>query len=178
MKWVALFSQTGSEILDIIDSINKQPDIIYTNNLKKTYREEYTTVTNLCVANHEEIMAIIREMDYNDTIITLHGYLRLIPKDICEIFNIYNGHPGAITLYPELKGKDPQLKVCNNLSYYKCIGSVVHKVTADVDSGPIINTLYSANTAQNCDDVYAILRKTSLYSWITTLKVLLDEDRN
>ena len=42
-------------------------------------------------------------------LITLHGYLRIIPENICkQCKHIYNGHPGLINMYPELKGKDPQ----------------------------------------------------------------------
>ena len=32
------------------------------------------------------------------------------PGEVCEKRNIYNGHPGLITQYPQLKGKDPQQK--------------------------------------------------------------------
>jgi folate-dependent phosphoribosylglycinamide formyltransferase PurN len=47
---------------------------------------------------------------FPDAIVTLHGWLRVIPAYVCERSRIYNGHPGLITKYPELKGKDPQVR--------------------------------------------------------------------
>ena len=32
MKWCAFFSQTGSEIIELTNKLNKQPDFIITNN--------------------------------------------------------------------------------------------------------------------------------------------------
>ena len=33
MKWCAFFSQTGSEIIELTNKLNKQPDFIITNNV-------------------------------------------------------------------------------------------------------------------------------------------------
>ena len=37
--WIAFFSQTGSEIVDIIDRLGKQPDLIITNHRPSDKRE-------------------------------------------------------------------------------------------------------------------------------------------
>jgi phosphoribosylglycinamide formyltransferase-1 len=101
------------------------------------------------------------------SLVTLHGYLRIIPPDVCERHEIYNGHPGLITEYPELKGKDPQEKVWITPSAYATIGSVVHECTPGVDEGPIVATASMPN-----DDIssklvlYTRLRKTSLEAWL------------
>ena len=71
-----------------------------------------------------------------NAIVTLHGWLRIVPPYVCERSKIYNGHPGLITKYPELKGKDPQEKAFK--LKHKTIGCVLHKVSAGVDEGKIV----------------------------------------
>ena len=56
--------------------------------------------------------------DVDNTLITLNGWLRIVPPDKCAKYNIYNGHPGLITKYPELKGKDPQQRMWENIHEY------------------------------------------------------------
>jgi folate-dependent phosphoribosylglycinamide formyltransferase PurN len=108
-----------------------------------------------------------------DTLVTLNGWLRIVPPDKCSKFNIYNGHPGLITKYPELKGKDPQQRTWDNLHKYEYIGSVVHKVVEEVDAGEVEEeeSVYTANnTLASVDDVYNTLRGTSLRAWCRFLK--------
>jgi folate-dependent phosphoribosylglycinamide formyltransferase PurN len=104
-------------------------------------------------------------------IITLHGWLNIIPAKVCEDYNIYNGHPGLITLYPELKGRDPQLKAWNSLCRYMYLGSVVHNVTATVDAGKVIteDKVFAA-IVETLDETYDILKQTSLNSWVDFFK--------
>ena len=59
-----------------------------------------------------------------------------MPPGVCDAFEIYNGHPGLITKYPELKGKDPQER---SFKQYETAGAVLHKVTAGVDEGDVID---------------------------------------
>ena len=97
-------------------------------------------------------------------LITLHGYLRIIPADVCKECNIVNGHPGLITEYPNLKGKDPQERIENWMSY---IGSVCHKVVPEVDAGEILSedriAMKQVETFKS--NYYNILRITSLNAW-------------
>ena len=92
-----------------------------------------------------------------------HGFLRIIPPDLCYRHVILNGHPGLINFYPELKGKDPQERVLQKP--YEMIGSVVHYCTLEVDGGDIVDWCAVKNTCLSVEDVYNKLRETSLLSW-------------
>jgi len=100
----------------------------------------------------------------------MHGYLRIIDKDVLDTREMYNGHPGLITKYPELKGKDPQETVAKNLSLYDKIGSVIHKVTPEVDSGEILYEFAVFNGCNSREEVYDTLKLTSLHSWLAFFK--------
>ena len=113
-KWIAFFSQTGSEIADISEALGQAPDVIITNDRPEHLRtideriekQGYFTWANK--PTEEDYISLLEA--YPDAVVTLHGWLRIVPPYVCERSNIYNGHPGLITKYPELKGKDPQEK--------------------------------------------------------------------
>ena len=172
MNWIAFFSQTGSEIVELSKSIGRKPDLLVTNNFEEKIKF-HPGVRDLGVtimsAKHDMLMNYFRnQVVYNvpQTLISLHGYLRILPADLCEKYEIYNGHPGAIGLYPELKGKDPQEKVWQDNDRYTIIGSVVHKVTAGVDEGEIVSKVTVPNLVKSLDEMYGTLKQTSLQSWI------------
>jgi folate-dependent phosphoribosylglycinamide formyltransferase PurN len=174
--WVVFFSQTGSEIVELCEALGRKPDLIVTNNFESKIKFN-PGVRNLRVpimsASHDGLMNYFRNQSiYNPakTIITLHGYLRIISPDICDKYEIYNGHPAAINLYPELRGKDPQEKVWQNMRNYPIIGSVVHRCTAVLDAGEIAGVV---NVFNECTSVYALYQKlkdTSLESWVTFMR--------
>ena len=111
------------------------------------------------------------EFDANTALITLNGWLRIVPPDKCKKYNIYNGHPGLITKYPELKGKDPQKRAWKNIASYSKIGSVVHKVVPEVDAGEVIvEKSTRTRDVLNIDRAYNALRTTSFNAWIEFLK--------
>ena len=91
-----------------------------------------------------------------------------MPPCICKLFNIYNGHPGLITKYPELKGKDPQEKAYK--LEMKETGSVIHKVTAEIDSGDIVSESPISIEGKTLDEVYVILHNNSINLWINFIK--------
>jgi len=152
-NWIAFFSQSGTELTNIIHHTKKIPAAIITNR-----------------QNDEGVNVVLKQMKDNNLLnwitlpknpiskdykkalkpfksplITLHGYLRVIPKDICKKYkNIYNLHPGLITEYPDLKGKDPQIRAIR--AGYKTAGAVIHKVIPAVDEGEIIDS-YPINIA-------------------------------
>ena len=173
--WIAFFSQTGAEIADIAESLGRWPDRIITNDRPDHLRtidsriEEkgYFTFSNKpTLEEYEEALFYFPE-----AIITLHGWLRIMPPEICERHKIFNGHPGLITEYPELKGKDPQEKAYK--LKHEVIGCVLHKVTAGVDEGKVIAE-EKFNTFQlELDDLFRILRDRSLYMWCNFLKRVL-----
>ena len=170
--WIALFSQTGSEIIDLSSELNRKPDFVITNaNLDKVNPNiEVDFRINNEEAKTLDILEDI-QFDTNNTLIILNGWLRIVPPDKCRKYNIYNGHPGLITKYPELKGKDPQERAWKNIGSYSKIGSVVHKVVAEVDAGEVI-VEKSARTRDvlNIDRTYDTLRKTSFDAWLEFLK--------
>ncbi len=171
--WVTLFSQTGAEIADIAESLGRWPDLIITNKRPNHLRTidsriveyGYTELPN--IPTLEDIENVLED----NAIITLHGWLRIMPPDICEKYSIYNGHPGLITKYPELKGKDPQVRTFEGK--YPVAGAVIHKVVAGVDEGKVIMEEKFNAINLSLDELFRILRDRSLYMWTNFLKKVL-----
>ena len=170
--WIAFFSQTGAEIADIAESLGRWPDRIITNERPDHLRtidsriEEkgYFTFSNKpTLDEYEELLFYFPE-----AVITLHGWLRIMPPEICENYMIYNGHPGLITEYPELKGKDPQVRAFE--AKHPVAGAVLHKVVAGVDEGRIILEERFNTFNLELDDLFRILRDRSLYMWCKFLR--------
>lgn len=140
-KWCTFFSQTGTEIYKLSKLLNREPDIIVCNkpitaiadinfDLLDTYYNKIHFIQSKPTL--EEYEYVIADSD----IVTLHGFLRIIPKQICDTYNIYNLHPAPLTEYPDLKGKDPQTRIAQgNYAYY---GNTIHKCTAELDSGEVL----------------------------------------
>jgi len=175
-KWIAFFSQTGGEIADIAESLQRWPDLIVTNERPSKLR----TIDGRILDNVEDRLVVLPNKptvdDYetilqDNALITLHGWLRIMPKPICEKYLIYNGHPGLITEYPELKGKDPQVRAFEGK--YPVAGAVLHKVIPEVDEGKIIAEERFNAFNLSLDELFRILRDRSLYMWINFLKKVL-----
>ncbi len=173
--WGVLISQTGSEVIAISKETGFLPSLLITNNIRKMPLETLKSLVELGVT--------VKEMPFRPTLedylipellekklITLHGFLRILPPELFQYLTgkIYNGHPGLSTYFPELKGKDPQIRAWEGK--YDTIGSVVHKVTEGVDEGEVVRFAAISNTAQSLDDMYNLLRGTSLDSWIRFFK--------
>lgn len=178
LNWIALFSQTGSEIVSISKALNRTPDLIITNNIdqsKYQYHSELESLNStIQKAKHNDIVTYFANNNpYTPecTIITLHGYLRIVPPEMCLKYNMLNGHPGFITKYPELKGKDPQVRAWEGK--YPIIGSVVHKVTPGVDEGEVLSSVAYTNRCDSLDEMFGLLKRSSLESWLWYLKGVL-----
>jgi len=173
IPWVAFFSQTGTEICDISKALGRAPDIVVTNAPEEKINEGIFDLGSLLYrvpdrpGSAQYFQAIPREMD---TIITLHGWLRIIPQGVCEAYagRIFNGHPGLISKYPELKGFNPQEKAFKLGLPFS--GSVVHEVTAEVDAGTILAERQVDIKGKALDEVYTLLRAASLETWTDVLK--------
>ena len=173
--WIAFFSQTGSEIADLSEEMGRWPDIIITNERPEHLRtidpriekQGYFTWANKPT---EEDYIELLEANPN-AIVTLHGWLRIVPEYVCERSRIYNGHPGLITKYPELKGKDPQIRAFEGK--YKTAGAVLHKVSGGVDEGEVILSREFKTSGLDLDDLFRILRDKALEMWYILLKNLL-----
>ena len=175
--WIAFFSQTGSEIVDISKSLKRWPNVIVTNERPARLRtinaeilEQDLLVTTANKPTEKELLEIIEY--YDNPIITLHGWLRIMPPNICENFYVYNGHPGLITDFPELKGKDPQVRAYEGIKEgkYQYAGAVLHKVTAGVDEGRIILQERFNTFNLDLDGLFRTLRDRSLYMWCKFLR--------
>ena len=178
-KWIAFFSQTGSEIVEVSKILGRWPNKIITN-----HRPAHLRSINEGIPTHllywtenkpEEHEYQWHLMGYGNPIITLHGWLRVVPESICNRFEVYNGHPGLITKYPELKGKDPQFRAWEG--NYKTAGCVIHKVTAGVDEGEVLMERESIHQMLPKNDIFRILHDTSVKMWGEFLhdKLWLDE---
>lgn len=179
MLWIALFSQSGSEIVEVSKRLGRYPDFIYTNNKdKKSWHKDLQKHSAVVVENYKKIPNEIErvismfKLLRGNPVVTLHGYLRIMPMLSCKM---YNGHPGDIVKYPELKGKDPQRKALS--LGLKSTGSVLHEVTEEVDSGEIISyNTYDIKKDETLDSLINNLRNVSIDQWSRFLQEKLIEE--
>jgi methionyl-tRNA formyltransferase len=168
MKWIALFSQTGSEILQISKKRERFPDKVITNS--QDWDKISPELLKLTTIDYvDKVPTVDQYLNFlpEDALITLHGWLRIIPGEVCENRNIINGHPGLITLHPELKGKDPQEKAFN--LKHETGGCVIHKAIAEVDAGSIVSEGVIPLTDLTLDEVYSNLHDLSVDLWVDYL---------
>ena len=174
--WVCFFSQTGSEINNLCKDLGIYPDAIITNKqtteginkdlfTTTTFREHklnrtvwYVLPQKPTVENYLQVLS-----NFNNPVVTLHGYLRIMPKEICDKYEIYNLHPGLVDKYPSLKGFNPQERAFKE--GYKLAGCVIHKVIAEVDAGAIMMSQGISIEHKSLDEVYACLKQVALDLW-------------
>jgi folate-dependent phosphoribosylglycinamide formyltransferase PurN len=153
--------------------VNILPEVIVTNNRKKI-SEESNKFFRLNRVTIIELPFNPNPVDYHRIdvmkfdLYTLHGFLRLLPTSylIGKDNRIFNGHPGLITKYPQLKGQNPQQKAFE-LGMIE-VGSVIHEVTSIVDDGDVL--IESRDRIINFLDLneyYDRLKNTSLTTWKT-----------
>lgn len=193
--WLAFFSQTGSELLSITKELGITPDLICTNNpayhttelfrelngkVNFFFRNKWTVDTYIDSINRCDKLA--GNTDINKivpSVCTLHGWLRIIPEEACVYaavvdMKMYNGHPALVSLYPELKGKDMQEAVINEVEKYPWIGSIIHEVIAEVDAGDIIHSASINNFfVYDRNVIYIVLKDISLHLWLKFIPTIL-----
>ena len=162
--WIPLFSQTGSEIANIIDELDIKPLMIFCNS--KVNIDLRLFEYNLYFFNTLKDLEPFKCLLQNN-LVTLHGFLRILPENLITE-NMYNGHPGLITKYPELKGFNPQEKAYQ--LKLDVTGSVIHKVIPEVDAGEVVLSSEISIKDLSLDDVYANLKQCSLELWLKFLK--------
>lgn len=179
--WIAFFSHTGGEIKDICNVLKECPEVICSNNPNSMHMGVYAknnhsiTQSKWLSEDYRKIFKEVTEL-YNGIkpVITLHGWMKIVPPDICNEYEIYNGHPALINEYPELKGKDMQLAVINELEKYPFIGSVIHKCVPEVDSGEILEVEKMHNfRVVDKNLIFQALKNTSLQTWLRFLPTKL-----
>lgn len=170
--WIAFFSQTGTEIYKLIQQTGLLPTRILTNRRA----DQLEGVNTAFLKEHRHLITHLPfrpcSNDYfnaigdREAIITLHGFLRILPADVCEKYQIFNGHPALITKYPELKGFSRQEDVFVYSERYPTIGTVIHRVSAEVDSGEVVLQNEAPNTVKSLADAYATLYEMSFNLWL------------
>ena len=175
MKHYAFFSQTGSEIATIARRLGRWPDKIITNQRPerlRTISPKLAGVDIIYLSNKPTVEEYLEVLGTEPCKVTLHGWLRIMPPEVIAIHpNMFNGHPGLITEYPELKGKDPQVRTFEGK--YPVAGAVIHKVTAGVDEGKVLVEERFNAMDLSLDDLFRILKDRSLYMWTEFLKKVL-----
>lgn len=191
-NWIALYSQTGGELTRLSKALGRYPDIVLTDSKKPVPAELSANCTvlqmsakaiNAWLMKERKIHGEPRKNVEPGSLITAHGYLKIIPAKVLEYLNrecealIYNGHPGLITMYPELKGKDPQVRVAEgiNSGKYSIVGSVVHVMVPEVDSGLVIHQVQQAipKRPMTLQEVIDLQARLSFECWYAVLKELL-----
>lgn len=167
-EWFAFFSHTGSEIVKLSKILGIKPTKIITN--KPPGSEDIDPGINdlnvevVYVSNRPDVEDYERILARcYDCVCTLHGWMRIVPESICKSYDIWNLHPGLITLYPELKGADPQWRV--DPETHEWVGLVIHKVTAGVDEGPVLLSSKVRNTYPSGDKIAEVLHDMALSCW-------------
>lgn len=168
VKHYAFFSQTGSEIAAIAQQTGRWPDKIITNRRPgelRTIAPALALKELIYVSNTPTVEEYLEVLGEDPCIITLHGWLRILPAEVIEKFpETYNGHPGLISEYEQLKGFNPQEKAYRlGLSVSGC---VIHRVTVGVDEGPILKEGRVEIRNLNLEEVYNILHEKSIEMWV------------
>jgi len=172
MNWIAFFSQTGSEIVNICEEINRWPDLIVTNRMDGFDKINPELTKRLLNGKQRMLMVEKKppvhrydEAIRDGAIVTLHGWLRIVPEQICSKYEIYNGHPGLITEHPELKGFNPQEKVFNSKLRYEKVGCVIHRVIPELDSGEVVAVSEVDNCFKSLEQLIGGLHGLSIQLW-------------
>lgn len=172
-SWIALFSHTGSEIFDVCQSIRKWPDLIITNNRNFNQSSWINAPKlNILYANKPMTPEMYRWCfaSPHSPLVTCHGWMRIIPESICNEFECINLHPGLISKYPELKGKDPQEKAV--LLNLPTTGCTIHRMTKDLDGGEILKEREINIEGKSKGQVITDLRILAKEMWINYLSIL------
>jgi len=171
-KWIAFFSQTGTEIVQISEALGRWPDMIISNRRSDSARTINSGIPKdkiYYTSNSPEGYEYLHYLgQIKDPIITLHGWLRIVPEGICSKYEMYNGHPGLITKYPELKGKDPQFRAFEG--GYNTAGCVIHRVTPGVDEGEVLMEKEIGIRLLDLNETFRKLHDTSVDMWVEFLK--------
>lgn len=181
-KWIAFFSHTGNEIYNVSKQIGRYPDAVVTNktpgdvDVNKNLLNSSSKVTWVNDRpSAGEYQNIINDIG-RDCVITLHGWMRIIPKSVCKENRIYNLHPGLITKYPELVGADPQKRVAEHAdeSRYKKVGCVIHEVIEQVDAGRVLMERSTANVYPSAHVLTDVLHAMAGDMWVDFLTCYID----
>lgn len=164
-KWIVLISQTGREVMNISNYLSLYPKCIITTKIKNIDSSvvDWAHNNNIpIIEQHNSLLPLLTQIASSEYLITLHGYLKIIPKEVIDKYpHIYNCRPGLITKHKELKGLHPQEKA--RQLKHSIVGSVVHRVVEEVDSGEVIVEHATSIAKNTC--YYNTLKNTSFMCW-------------
>lgn len=175
-QWVTLFSQTGSEIYKISKNLKRVPDVIITNKSKDKILDinpdlfdEY--LDRLIWLPKKPTVEDYKQAIPKGALVTLHGWLRIIPPEICELYEIYNLHPAPIHLegYEKYKGKDPQVRIFEDEAKYS--GNVIHKCIPELDAGEILAKNAFSVKGFTLEQIFTATHKKATELWVDFLKL-------
>ena len=181
--WYAMFSHTGKEIEAVSERLGRKPAAIYTNN----FEYDGPLLPEIRFGQLDGILENTVGVLQSNSVLTLHGYNRILPKWYVEYLkehNIkcYNLHPAPIQLYRDLKGKDPQERLFEGIheGRYLYIGNVIHEVIPEVDSGEILAwDLMPVNSGspvcRSVDSLSKFLHSAATVLWTEFLKEVLSD---
>ena len=166
--WIAFISRTGTELREVSKRLGAVPDYVFTNNLELDPKLFKGSIVIQDTASR--LFKRLNELPVTNPIITLNGFMRIVPADICNNFEILNLHPGMIQEHPELKGLDPQKRAIELKHTHA--GCVIHKVVEGVDEGAILaytepRLIQSNDTEETLSNK---LREDSIELWVRFLK--------
>jgi folate-dependent phosphoribosylglycinamide formyltransferase PurN len=174
-KWIAFFSHTGNEIYNVSKQIGRFPDRVVTNKTPgdKQINKKLIDRVDVVYTKDRPDEADYSRVIWDGSVVTLHGWMRIVPKSICKQHECYNLHPGLITHYPELKGADPQARVFEPIvcEKYKRVGCVIHKVAAKVDSGKVYMERSVSNTFAGESTLTPYLHRMATDMWVDFLNM-------
>jgi len=166
MNWIALFSNSGNEIAEVSKRLGRYPDRIICD--KKRTEWNTTISEKVELLSHDEICDTLSVRAPLNSLVTLHGYLRILPPRAILPFT-YNVHPGDIVKYPELKGIHPQKKALE--LDLPATGVVIHEVVPEVDSGEIVGYMpYVMRDNETEATLIDSLRDISIQLWVDLLE--------
>lgn len=163
--WIALFSNSGSELAEVIENVGTEPFMILNDRMRTPHDKRL--LGKVRVMDHSNIVDYLSKLP-KDVVVTLHGYLRILPeKAITD--NTFNIHPGDIVKYPQLKGIHPQRKAIQE--GLPSTGVVIHKVDSGVDTGEIqMLRTFNIPEGSNEESLINALRVIGVDMWTILLR--------
>jgi methionyl-tRNA formyltransferase len=163
--WIALFSNSGTELAEVIERTGTWPDIILLDKYRTPIDKRITDKVQH--SSHEDIKEYLKACP-KDALVTMHGYLRVLPEE-CITDDTYNIHPGDIVKYPQLRGIHPQKKAIEE--GLDSTGVVIHKVDAGVDTGEIqMLSVHSIKEGSDEASLIKELRDIGINMWVDFLR--------
>ena len=177
VNWYSLFSHTGKETETVAKLCRRNAKLcdVLTNNMR--YQGGLKQAQKM---SGDDIHAWLMTPGNvrPESVVTLNGYMRILPKEVLDYLKgigcgVYNIHPAPITIYPDLKGKDPQERLFEGIrsGKYAYIGAVIREVDEGIDTGKILlQCTMFPSVVFTKDYIYDTLAKIGVDLWCRFFK--------